>query len=309
MADQHPRRRYWLVVVVLLVLLYLIVPQLGSFRSSSQLLRHPSPVWLLAALLATATTYLSAATTYWLLAFKPLRYPRTVLVQLAAMFVNRLLPAGIGGLGANYAYLRRTHHDRAQAASVVAMNNTLGIVGHVLLISLSLLLLPGASHDLRWSGTTNLLHWLLGAAVIIALVGLWGRHRITGLLSGIGADLWEYRRRRLRLAAALACQLALTLGNVLGLAACCEAFGVHLRFVTILLIFTLGAGAGTAVPSPGGLGSFEAGLTTGLIASRVASPTALAVALLYRLASYWLPLLPGGIALLVAQRRQYFGKP
>jgi uncharacterized protein (TIRG00374 family) len=100
--------------------------------------------------------------------------------------------------------------------------------------------------------------------------------------------------------------ILLTLSNVLCLGCCALALGVHLPFLIVLLIFSFGLGTGTATPTPGGLGGFEAGLTAGFIAYHVASPAALATALLYRLISYWLPLVVGALALLIAQRQRLF---
>ena len=121
----RPDRRHLLLLVLLLVALYVVVPQLGSFHDSLKLLRHPHPGPLLMAVAATCLTYLLATGTYCLLAFKPLVYRRTLLVQLSSLFVNRVLPAGIGALGVNYLYLRRSQHSTAQAAAVVAANNFL----------------------------------------------------------------------------------------------------------------------------------------------------------------------------------------
>jgi uncharacterized protein (TIRG00374 family) len=75
--------------------------------------------------------------------------------------------------------------------------------------------------------------------------------------------------------------------------------------VAVFLVFTFGIALGTATPTPGGLGGIEAGLVAGLIIYHVDSATALATVLLYRLLSYWLPLLVGAAALVYSQRQRY----
>jgi uncharacterized membrane protein YbhN (UPF0104 family) len=255
----------------------------------------------------TAATYLSAAATYCLLAFKPLKYARTVLVQLAAMFVNRLLPGGIGALGSNFVYLRREGHNSTQAGSMVAINNLLGFAGHSLLLLIILLAysghLPAARHMQGRSGFWAGVGIALLAAVLLVLLIRPARQRVTTWGTEVGRQLSTYRQRPWRLPAALLSSMTLTLANVGCLAACAEALGVHLSFLTIFLVFSLGISAGTATPTPGGLGGFEAGLVAGMVAYDVNSAAALAVALLYRLISYWLALLAGGIAFIVCQRR------
>ncbi len=100
--------------------------------------------------------------------------------------------------------------------------------------------------------------------------------------------------------------LVLTLSNVLCLFFCALALGIHLPFATIMLVFTLGLGAGSAVPTPGGLGGFEAGLAAGFVGYGVDASTALAAALLYRLVSYWLPMAAGAVAFIASERRGLF---
>jgi uncharacterized membrane protein YbhN (UPF0104 family) len=304
-TSLRPSRGYFLLVGLLVVALYVLVPQLGDFRSSWHLLRHPLPGWTAAAIGLTALTYLAAAATYWWLALKPLRYGQMVLVQLAAMFVNRLLPAGLGALGTNYAYLRHSRHSPAQAASVVAINNLLGGLGHGLLVVVTLaafsgrtVILPIHDHYGDWLAPI-----IIGVGLLLIMAASLGRQRFKRWVDDILEQLLNYRQRPWKLPAALLSSMALTLCNVLCLLCCGVALGVHLPFVVILLIFSFGLGAGTATPTPGGLGGFEAGLAAGFIAYHVAGPLALATALLYRLVSYWLPLVAGAPAFVICQRR------
>ena len=81
------------------------------------------------------------------------------------------------------------------------------------------------------------------------------------------------------------------------------AFGVHLDFTQVLVIFTLGSVVGVATPTPGGLIGIEAGLIAGFVAFGISGPKALAIVLTYRFISYWLPILPGFIALVYVKRR------
>jgi uncharacterized protein (TIRG00374 family) len=55
--------------------------------------------------------------------------------------------------------------------------------------------------------------------------------------------------------------------------------------------------------TPGGLGFVEAGLVGTLTLAGVPAADALTTTLLYRIASYWVPLLAGGIAYLIQRQR------
>ncbi len=259
------------------------------------------------ALVAVAATFLLAALVYKILAFKQISYGRTLLVQIAANFINRLLPAGIGGIGANYRYLRRQKHSAAQAATVVAVNNGLGLVGHAVLIVGLIAITSANAVPFRVSRRTELVAACTGA-ILIALFTFVPqlRYRLRHALQLFIGQLTLYQRRPQLLAAALALQICLTLSNVTAFWLCAMALHASISFVAALLIFTLGVSIGNATPTPGGLGGIEAGLVAGLVAYHLASPTALAVVLVYRLLSYWLPIALSAPVFVYARRRQYF---
>jgi uncharacterized protein (TIRG00374 family) len=306
-ASLRINRRYLVLAGILLLALYVIVPQIGDFQSSWQRLRHPILAWTLLAIGLTLLTYLAAAATYVLLAFKRLRYAQVVLVELAAMFINRLLPGGVGALGANYLYLRHQRHTQSQAASVVAVNNLLGFTGHAVIVAASLLIFSTQQTVVAPRHSAAATIAFVASCVIVGLVLLatlgYKQQRLRQVLADLGRQLISYRHRPGHLGAALLSSMVLTLANVMCLYACCQAVGVTLPFIAILLIFSFGVGTGTATPTPGGLGGFEAGLVAGLVAYQIAGGPALAAALLFRLVSYWLPLAIGGLAFVSVQRR------
>jgi uncharacterized membrane protein YbhN (UPF0104 family) len=306
----QPSRRNLALVAVAAIAVYVLLPQIGNFRSSWELLRHPDPVYTALAVALTFATYLAGTGTYCLLAFRRLRFGRTFLVQLAAMFINRLLPAGIGALGANYLYLRHEKHKSSQAASVVAINNLWGFIGHGLVLALTLLLIPGdsmISPGRPGANQTFLLEALvLALIVLLGAALLFGWHKIVNALQDIRKQLFSYRKRPLSLIAALGTSATLTLCNVMCLFFCLQALGLSLSFAAVLLVFTFGVGTGAAVPTPGGLGGFEAGLAAGFVAYGIDAAPALAAALLYRLVSYWLPLPVGLAAFVMCQGKRLF---
>lgn len=300
-------RRYILTAFIFLIALYVLIPQFGQFKDSWHSIRYADPWWLLAALGMSLLTYLFAALTYRLLAFARLRYLRTVVIQLTAMFVNRLLPAGIGALGANYLYLKRNKHGGPQAATVVAVNNLLGFIGHISVTLLALAIFrPRISmaghHHFSASSVAKIavIAVLLGIIVLIS-----GWPKVKKALAGVGKQILSYRQRKVRLGLALISSMGLTLANVTALYCCAQALSVNITYFGVLIVFTLGVAIGTAVPTPGGLGGYEAGLVAGFVAYGTIGSHALAVALLYRLVTYWLAILIGAAALIFTNRRHY----
>ena len=60
-----------------------------------------------------------------------------------------------------------------------------------------------------------------------------------------------------------------------------------------------------ASPTPGGLGAIEAALVAGLTGVGISPGPAVSAVLTYRLATYWLPVLPGWLSWRPLQRRGY----
>ncbi|MGZ6004538.1 MAG: lysylphosphatidylglycerol synthase transmembrane domain-containing protein [Candidatus Saccharimonadales bacterium] len=303
----HFNRRYLFIVLILVLGVYVLVPQFGNFNQSWQKLSHPNSGWVISGIVFTALTYLAAAATYSFLAFKKLNYWRTVIFQYAAMFINRLLPGGIGALGANYVYLKKSGHSSTQAGTLVGVNNFLGFLGHFVLSIIVLLIYSGRTgmthKHINWSAPLKYLAVFLVLAAILAVI--FGRKRFYETIADVRNQLLSYRHRPGNLLAALLSSMTLTVCNVLCLYACMMALGVHLSLFSVFLIFSFGVGAGTATPTPGGIGGYEAALAAGFVAYRIDSSTALAIAFLYRLISYWGALVVGAMAFGISQKRGY----
>ena len=94
----------------------------------------------------------------------------------------------------------------------------------------------------------------------------------------------------------------LTLCYVACLWASLRAFDGSATFGQITLVSLTASIAASVAPTPGGLGAAEAAFMAGLVAIGVPKETALPTVFLYRLASFWLPILPGWLAMRAMQR-------
>ena len=93
-----------------------------------------------------------------------------------------------------------------------------------------------------------------------------------------------------------------TLGNIAALVASVEAFGGGLSFAAIALVYLVGSAVSTVAPTPGGIGAVEAALIAGLTSAGSSAGTAAAAVLVYRTATFWLPLVPGWVSFGALQR-------
>src|SRR5262249_51833535 len=128
------------------------------------------------------------------------------------------------------------------------------------------------------------------------------RHRLVSFVKNMLASVRKFRAHNL--VAAICIAACITLVSTVILFTAARSLSVHLNLLQIFIVFSLAMLASTATPTPGGLVGAEAGLFAGFVAYGVSAPTAGAVVLLYRLITYWLPLIPGMFALLVARGRR-----
>jgi uncharacterized protein (TIRG00374 family) len=90
---------------------------------------------------------------------------------------------------------------------------------------------------------------------------------------------------------------------VLALTASLVAFHVHVPFTSILVVYLAGTALASASPTPSGLGAVEAALVAGLIRIGVGVGPAVAGVLTFRLLTFWVPMLPGAVAVRFLRRR------
>ena len=80
------------------------------------------------------------------------------------------------------------------------------------------------------------------------------------------------------------------------------AFGAGPSFTSVALVYLVGSVVSSIAPTPGGIGAVEATLIAGLTSAGMTSPSAVAAVMVFRIATFWIPLLPGWGALTVLQR-------
>ena len=289
-------------LIALGLLVYIVVPQLHEFKNSTHLLGDASLAKVLLAIVMSLGAHMLAAAKYNALALRPLRYGRTLLVQLAGLLTNRLLPAGIGGIGINYLYLRRERHTVSETTAVLTMNNLLGLVGHGLLVGALMMFVNAPNVTLPSLGILVIMVIVMAFVAVIAIVWRKWWHITVGLASVI-KDVVRYRSRP----AAVLMTIMYSVGIAAFYAAClwysAQALHFPISFMTALIVLTVGIAASTVTPTPGGLVGVEAALVAGLVAYKVNTADALAIALLYRLITYWLALIMGLVALFWIERK------
>jgi uncharacterized protein (TIRG00374 family) len=84
-----------------------------------------------------------------------------------------------------------------------------------------------------------------------------------------------------------------------------RAFGGDLSLASVGAVYLLGSAIAAVAPTPGGLGALEAAVIAGLVAAGMDHTVAVPAVFLYRLATFWLPILPGWAAFSWLRRSEF----
>jgi uncharacterized membrane protein YbhN (UPF0104 family) len=259
-------------------------------------------------LVASAASYLAASLSLMGYVRERLSFARTALVQLAASFAGFVTPPSVGGLAVNIRYLRKSDVSMTGAAASVGLSQVVNGASHVLLL-LAFVAATGASapHSLPIPG------WAFGAiGALVALAALvmalpaprrWVLRRVLPPLREATPRLLNLLTSPVKLAEGVGGALLLNGCYIAALWFSVHAFGGEVRLSQVAVVYLAGAAIGAAAPTPGGLGAVEVAMSTGLAAAGMASAAAVSAVLLFRLATFWLPVPIGWLAFHWLQRR------
>ncbi|MGZ4499128.1 MAG: flippase-like domain-containing protein [Nocardioidaceae bacterium] len=309
---QRVRPRTLVAIACLTGAFYLLLPKLAQVESSWRALQSAHWIWLPVVIAFSVLTYLAGAVS--LLGSVATRLPfwPTVLAQGASSFINRVSPANVGGMALNVRYLQKTGVDPTSGVAAVGVNALAGTVVHLALV---VVFFTWAGHGLtkafKLPSSSKL---LLGLAIVAALVGIvmatrqGRRFAARKLLPGIRssfANLGQVARSPVKLALLFGGSVLVTLAYIGGLVASLVAFGSGASIAEVGAVYLGASIIAAASPTPGGLGAIEAALVAGLTGVGVSPGVAVSAVLVYRLSTYWLPVLPGWYSLRVLQRWGY----
>ncbi|HEX4902024.1 MAG TPA: lysylphosphatidylglycerol synthase transmembrane domain-containing protein [Acidimicrobiales bacterium] len=296
-------------VLALGVATWTLLPQLTQSDEVWDQLPDADLGLLGAAALASITTYVGAALSLRGAVPRPLPLVRTVLSQLASSFANRVTPAKVGGLAVNVRWMVKEGVETPVAAAGVSVNALAGLVLHVVLTVFVVL----------WAGQAGLgdidlpSARTIGVALAIVAGALVLTYLIPPLRRTIRHRMWPRTRQSLqsvgevaadrrRLVSLFGGSLLVTASYVAALAFSLAAVDARVPVATVALVYLAGSALASAAPTPGGLGATEATFAAALTAVGVGDADAVSGVLLYRLVTFWLPILPGYLSYLTLQR-------
>jgi len=286
-----------LLAIASVIALYVLVPQFSQI-SINELISTAQWRWALVALVGSSLTYFAA--TALLLAFIPTKVNRvrTLQAQLAASFATLVTPPTLGSVAVNIRFLNKSGVPAPAAATAVGVSQVVIFFIHLILLLL-FGVVAGTQTELsfRPPRITLVIFVIIVALVIVAFsissFRNWVINRAKPIFNQVGPTLATIAQQPQRLLISLVSSLALNSAYIMAFYASLHAFGSEISLSVAAFVYLAGATLGQAAPTPGGIGAVEAALVAGLTAVGVASGMALSGVLLYRVVTFWLPVIPG----------------
>ena len=305
-------------VVVTSFGLYVVAPSVITLLNAWPDLGNVRPWWF-AILFALELASFAAAWALMRVALPHTSWPAVATSQVVGNAASKVLPGGAatGGVVQGRILIQAGRPGASVATALAAT----GLMSTGVLLSLPVLTIPAViigPPPARQLQLGLLVSFLL--AVVVVAIGTmmltWDRFvvvvgRTAGRLlhlvrrsvtkDSAAAALVEQRDKVAaafagRWHGALVYAAANRLLDYAALVAALYAVGAHIRPSLVLLAYVVALGLAMIPITPGGLGFVEAGLTTLLVLSGVPADQAAIGTLMYRLASYWLPIPLGALA-------------
>lgn len=300
---KRPTIKPWSVIIVIvgIIGIYLLLPQLGELRGTLAVLHKAVWWWVMGGMAMTALGFLAAAYTQYMAGKGQGSFKKVALLQLTGAFINHFLPFNLGSVSLTARYYAKIGEEQVDAVTVAILPSVFGVITTVSLVAIvsPLTLQHIVQHAYKGSW------WLLAIAAVVIIGVLIAipvvRRRLHAfthdMIRGFrGLTLWP------QLPALTFGSLALTLVSTVALLF--SAYAVH-SSISIIDAFTLYVTSSLVsnfAPTPGGIGATEAFLALGLTSVGMSLPQAAAVTLIFRFVSFWVPIIPGFLALRAANR-------
>ena len=304
------RPRTLVMIVAATLAFYSLLPQFGNLDDTVDAFGDVRWGWMPALLGASAVYFVFATVSFLGSVAQPMPLAASARSQVATAFAQLVGPATAGKMALAGRFLQRSGLTAAEASASVAVNTVAGVATHLLLMA-GFFAWAGAANvggiDLPSIGTVALVAAI--GAMLIALAFLIGPVRRTvvapvvdGLVAAAGY-VATVVRSPVRVVALLAGSAFVTLSYLLGLVFAVEAFGGGIAIAQIGAAYLGAAAIANIAPTPGGLGPLEAAMIAALTGFGLEAGVAISSVLTFRLATFWLPIVPGWFTFLWMERR------
>lgn len=290
---------------------YTLLPQLANLEDTIDAFGDANLGWIGGALLFSALTYFFAAISFQGAVADSIPFAPNVRAQVASSFAGLVGPAGAGGFALTARFLQRVGVGSAEAGASVAVNAVGGFAVHLSLL-LGFVVWSGRSgvggFSLPDSSTVLLVLTIVLVVIgVLLAIGPVRRRVVAPALSAArsgAAQIGQVFRSPSRVLALFGGSAGISLAYVAAVACSVEAFGGGLSFPQIGAGYLAAVALATLAPTPGGLGALESAMIAAFTGFGLADSAAVSATLTFRLATFWLPILPGWLVFGWMQRNE-----
>jgi undecaprenyl-diphosphatase len=306
-------RRQIFTVATLALATYFLIPQFGNVGDIIEQIGEAQWAWFVPVMLATVMTFVGATLAVMGSVNQRLPSVPTFLAQVASGFASKLAPAGLGGMALNTRFVQKAGVDAPVAVTSVGLNFVAGVFVHVgMLLIFAVWAGRDAFGSISLPDPTVALYGL--AAVALFALAMFA---IPAVRRQISDRLVPILKRSLdgltstlvhpgKVALLIGGSTVVTFSYIVALFFSIEAFGgSDLSFAQVGSIYLVASAIATLAPTPGGLGALEAAAIAGLVAAGMPNDVAVPAVFLYRLATFWIPVVPGWVAMTYLERAEY----
>ena len=290
-ADlQRFRPRTIFTIAVAFIAVFIVVGSL-NFSDIVTTVKSANPWWMLASAVLACLIWVGSAVPLVALSPEKLSLRETLIAQVAASIITIVAPAGVGPAALNLRYLRKRRVPTAMAVTTVTlMQISQALITIILLLIVMVIAGSSLSVSVPYGtilGVVAVVMVAVGVIVAVPKVRRWIWSKIQPTWQQVYPRLlWIIGQPR-RLAAVLGGNLLMNIGYVGSFWTALLAMGGSLNFSTVSITYLTANAAGSFIPSPGGIGTVETALTSGLTVAGISSSVAIATALLYRLVTFY----------------------
>lgn len=294
--------RFFVTLVLALVAVVVTITQLHA-QEVAIALRNADTVLVLLCFVCSMSAWVGSSITLGAFMDEDKPGATTLFMSQAASGLTAVsMPAGVGPAFVNMQLLRKNGYDNAQATAVTS---AVWLI-QALVTSMFLLVIGIFTGRNVLSGMipTHMLVTVIGIVTLVICVCMAVpkvrnaiRRRYLPLLSDYGKQIKDIVSDPYQLFSGLFGAVILVTSIGIGYWIALLAFGYHANPLETILLFLLANAAGSAVPTPGGLGAVEASLTFAFTSVGIPPTIALSATLLYRLMFYWLRIPIGAMAM------------
>jgi uncharacterized membrane protein YbhN (UPF0104 family) len=307
-------------LVVLVVVAYVIIGAIAGVGLDTLIeqFQGASWWWIGAAVLLAVGIYVGQAIAMQGAAVDRLPFMPVLGLEMSIAFVGLAVPSSAAKIGMTIRFLQLVGSNPTAAVTISLLDSFSGFLVQVLVIVLTLFtgvvtLTPANTSGTGIGSTLEGIDWAAvgGIAVVLLVLAVLvirfvpKVRRFVADRTAEGRESLQVLRSPRKLVQIAVGSLAWNIIAALVLGASLNAFGHSATFAELILVNTLVALFSGLMPVPGNVGVAEAAITAGLVAIGIPQAVAMSTAIVYRLATYFVPAFYGYVSLQIMRRRGY----